>query len=69
MLVLSRKVGEKIQIGEDITVTVLKRKGSRVWIGIEAPGQYRILRAELPTEPGPEDAPETQCDRPTAKVA
>ena len=47
MLVLSRKGGEQLNIGHDITVTVLSIQGNRVKIGIEAPGDYRIIRAEL----------------------
>ncbi len=47
MLVLSRKPGEKVLIDRDITVTILSVQGNRVRIGIEAPGEYRILRAEL----------------------
>lgn len=47
MLVLSRKVGETIQIDKDVAVTVLKVKGNRVRIGIEAPGHVSIQRREL----------------------
>lgn len=48
MLVLSRKIGERITIGGDVVVTVTKVKGSRVTIGIEAPAEVRIVRGELP---------------------
>ena len=47
MLVLSRKREEKLQIGNDITVTILKVKGNSVQIGIEAPKSVRVLRTEL----------------------
>ncbi|MBM4071857.1 MAG: carbon storage regulator [Planctomycetes bacterium] len=47
MLVLSRKVGEKILIGNDIVVTVVAIDGNRTKIALEAPDQVRILRAEL----------------------
>jgi carbon storage regulator CsrA len=47
MLVLSRKREEKLQIGHDITVTILKVKGNSVQIGIEAPKSVRVLRTEL----------------------
>ncbi len=47
MLVLSRKAGEKLRIGDDITVTVAKIAGNRVRIGIDAPENVRIVRAEL----------------------
>jgi carbon storage regulator len=47
MLVLSRKVGEKIQIGDNITLEVRKIAGTRVAIAFDAPKGVRILRGEL----------------------
>jgi carbon storage regulator CsrA len=47
MLVLSRKEGEAITIGENIELTVTKIYGNRVLIGISAPAQIKILRNEL----------------------
>lgn len=47
MLVLSRKSEETILIGQDIVVRVLKVSGSTVKLGIEAPRQTTIKRAEL----------------------
>ena len=47
MLVLGRKLGEKIHIGSDITITVLEGRGNKIRIGIEAPEDVAILRAEL----------------------
>lgn len=47
MLVLSRKKEEKIQVGQDITITILRIKGRSVQIGIEAPTGVTILRSEL----------------------
>ena len=47
MLVLTRKRAEKIQIGEDIVIKVIKTGRSTVKIGIEAPTGVRIMRAEL----------------------
>jgi carbon storage regulator len=47
MLVLSRKPGEKVRIGPDITLTLIEVKGNRVRIGIEAPDQVCVLRGEL----------------------
>ena len=47
MLVLSRKPGEKLIIADEITVSVLSVQGNRVRLGINAPGCYRVLRAEL----------------------
>jgi len=51
MLVLSRKSGEAIKIGDDVTLTVLSIKGNRVRIGIEAPSDCRIVRDEVRQDP------------------
>lgn len=51
MLVLSRKIGEKLCIGKDIVLTITGIRGSRVTVGIEAPVGVRIRRGELPDEP------------------
>ena len=48
MLVLTRKTGEEIHIGEGIVVTVLAQEGGRVRLGITAPAEVPIRRAELP---------------------
>lgn len=48
MLVLSRKSGESIRIGEQITIHVVRINGNRVRIGIEAPTDIHVLRSELP---------------------
>jgi len=47
MLVISRKVGESLVIGDDIAVTVVKVAGGGVRLGIEAPDGYLIVREEL----------------------
>ena len=47
MLVLTRKPQEKIQIGDNITITIIKTKGKAVRIGIEAPKEISVLRGEL----------------------
>ncbi len=47
MLVLSRKIGESIVIGEGIIVTVTRISGNRVTLGIDAPADVRVLRSEL----------------------
>ncbi len=49
MLVLSRKIGQQIRIGDQITLTIVKTQGKTVRIGIEAPSDVRVLRAELPS--------------------
>ena len=47
MLVLSRKVGERIWIGENISVTVVRITGGGVRLGIEAPSELPVIREEL----------------------
>jgi carbon storage regulator len=47
MLVLSRKAGEQLVIGDDIVLTINRISGNRVAIGIEAPRDVRIVRGEL----------------------
>jgi carbon storage regulator len=47
MLVLNRKIGERIVIGDDIVVTVVKVQGKQVRLGIEAPLSVSIRRQEL----------------------
>lgn len=47
MLVLSRKVGERIVIGEQIVLVVKRVAGHRVTLGIEAPNNVHVLRGEL----------------------
>ncbi|XZE33899.1 carbon storage regulator [Pirellulaceae bacterium SH501] len=47
MLVLSRKVGEKLLIDGNITVEVVKIQGNRISLGINAPSDVKILRGEL----------------------
>ncbi len=47
MLVLSRKVGERIWIGEDISITVVRITGGGVRLGIEAPHELPVVREEL----------------------
>lgn len=50
MLVLTRKTQEQIQIGNNITITILRVKGQSVQVGIEAPREVRVLRGELKAE-------------------
>jgi carbon storage regulator len=47
MLILTRKLGERITIGDDISVTLLEIKGSQVRLGIEAPKGIGIYRQEV----------------------
>ncbi len=50
MLVLTRKAEQKIRIGNDVVITVLKVQGEQVSIGIEAPKELQIVREELLNE-------------------
>lgn len=47
MLVLSRKEGERLVIGENIVITVNRISGNRITLGIDAPRDVRIVRGEL----------------------
>ncbi len=47
MLVLSRKESEKIRLGDDIIITIVRVAGDKVRIGIEAPASVPVLRREL----------------------
>ena len=47
MLILTRRVGEAMKLGEDITVTVLGIRGNQVRIGIDAPKSVSIQREEI----------------------
>jgi carbon storage regulator len=57
MLVLSRKQSERIRLGKDIVVTVVRVAGDKVRLGIEAPSDIVVLRDELdenvPVSPAP----------------
>lgn len=58
MLVLSRQTGDRIQIGDDIVLTVIKVTPHSVRIGVEAPASIAIVRAELikaSQQPAPEN--------------
>lgn len=47
MLILTRRVGEKVTIGDNITVTVLAVRGSQVRLGITAPKEVAVHREEI----------------------
>jgi len=47
MLILSRKVNEKVVIGEDITVSIIEVRGDQVRIGIDAPKKVKVFRQEV----------------------
>ena len=47
MLILTRRIGEGVVIGEDITVTVLGIKGNQARLGVVAPGEVAVHRTEV----------------------
>ena len=65
MLVISRKLGERICLGDDITITVLDVSGSTVRLGIEAPVEIPVFRHEvwLAVQEENRAAAETSVDR------
>ncbi len=52
MLVLSRKLGESVQVGDGIVIRIVEVRRSRVRIGIEAPPSVRIQREEIACQNG-----------------
>lgn len=67
MLVLSRKVGERILIGEHVTVTVVRITGGGVRLGIEAPPEMAVIREELQQELGAKLTAGQQARRPVKR--
>ena len=47
MLILTRRIGEKIVIDDDVTITILGVKGNQVRVGIEAPREVQVHREEI----------------------
>ena len=47
MLILSRKINEKIMIGEDISVSIIEIRGDQVRIGVDAPKTVKVFRQEV----------------------
>ena len=47
MLILTRRVGESLMIGDDVTITVLGVKGNQVRIGVNAPKEVAVHREEI----------------------
>ena len=47
MLILSRKVGESVLIGNDISITILSVRGNQVKLGVEAPKEVSVHREEI----------------------
>jgi carbon storage regulator len=47
MLILSRKVNEKIMIGDDISVSIIEVRGDQVRLGVDAPRSVKVFRQEV----------------------
>ena len=58
MLILTRRIGETLLIGDDITIKVVGINGNQVRIGIDAPLDVQVMRSELlkESEPEPDDS-------------
>ncbi len=69
MLVLSRKVGQEIVVGDSVRITITKVSGNRVTLGVEAPDDVRILRGELRSIVGAFEDREDTSDVPAQTVS
>ena len=58
MLILTRRVGETLMIGDEVTVTVLGVKGNQVRVGVNAPRNVAVHREEIYDRIRDEDPPE-----------
>lgn len=73
MLVLSRRIGETLKIGDDIEIQILDIQRGQIRIGINAPKRVNIVRSELLDRPRSSDmtdsvTPTTNNDRPAIRV-
>jgi len=66
MLILTRRVGETVMIGDDVTITVLGVKGNQVRVGINAPKHVAVHREEIYERIKREQQPEDIAEKPKA---
>jgi len=68
MLILTRRVGETVMIGNEVTVTVLGVKGNQVRIGVNAPKDVAVHREEIYERIKREEDQESRTTNPSTKV-
>jgi len=68
MLILTRRVGETLMIGNDVTVTVLGVKGNQVRIGVNAPKDVAVHREEIFERIKREEDQCSRADAPITKI-
>jgi carbon storage regulator len=68
MLILTRRVGETVMIGNEVTVTVLGVKGNQVRIGVNAPKDVAVHREEIYERIKREEDQEGRSAAPTSKM-
>ena len=66
MLILTRRVGETVMIGDDVTITVLGVKGNQVRVGINAPKHVAVHREEIYERIKREQQPDEEAEKPKA---
>ena len=69
MLILTRRVGETVMVGDDVTVTVVGVKGNQVRVGINAPKSVAVHREEIYERIKREQQGESTESRPSTQVA
>jgi carbon storage regulator len=68
MLILTRRVGETVMIGNEVTVTVLGVKGNQVRVGVNAPKDVAVHREEIYERIKREEDHDSQSGTPVAKI-
>lgn len=61
MLILTRRIGETLMVGEEVTVTVLGVKGNQIRLGVNAPKDIEVHRSEIYERIHSGSAPEENC--------
>ncbi len=69
MLVLTRKLMEKLYIGDNVCVTVVRLEGGQVRLGIDAPREVSVVRAELLADREPEAHQEERTPMPPRPIS